>query len=84
MQKIILKSGKIDRYYTAMATIDKDSNGRYTAIVTLCDAKKYGKYVVSDIRISGKNKNVVLEQTRAIAKVFPPVKDINLLDVTEV
>lgn len=81
MQKLVIKAGKTERFYIAVASIDKESDGKYKAILTLCDAHKNGKYVVSDISISGKNKQIVLSQVQEVAKEFPPVNDITILDM---
>lgn len=81
MQKLVIKAGKTERFYIAVASINKESDGKYKAILTLCDSHKNGKYVVSDISISGKNKQIVLSQVMEVAKEFPPVNDITILDM---
>lgn len=81
MQKLVIKAGKTEEYYIALASIDKDSDRGYKAILTLCDTQRNGKYVVSDISISGKNKQVVLSQMKEVANSFPPKKDITVLDM---
>ena len=83
MRKIVLKAGENTEFYIAMATMDKEKTGNYTAILTLCDPKRKGKYVVSEIKVSGKNKNTIIEQVKTITNVFSPIKDIYLIDVGE-
>lgn len=81
MQKLVIKAGKTEKFYIAAASIDKDFDRGYKAILTLCDTQRNGKYVVSDISISGKNKQVVLSQMKEVANSYPPKKDITVVDM---
>lgn len=85
MQKTILKAGESERFYIALASIDKEKNGRYEAILTLLD-KKYprNKKGTNQIRVIGDNKSIVVKQVKEIAKLYSPIEDIWFLDVEEV
>lgn len=85
MQKIILKAGEPERFHIALAYIDKKPDGSYEAGLSLMDKKwPRAKKETSKIRITGRNKEIVIKQIKEIAGLYPPVKDIWCMDVEDV
>ena len=86
MQKVILKAGKPDKYSIASACISYlENKGKHEALLLILDLSD-NKYPCSgsEIRIVGKNRAMICKQIREIAKVFPPQKDILVIDMQEV
>lgn len=62
----------------------KKENGEYEAFFTLIDKKKpRSKFGASEIRVTSRNKETLLDQVKQFAEIFPPAKkDVNILDLT--
>ena len=45
--------------------------------------RERSRYEASSIRICSKKKEIVYEQLRQIAEMYPPHKDITIIDVEE-
>lgn len=87
MQIITLQATKNgnSRYAIALGSVTKTDDGKYNAILMLLDKEKpRAKYEASDIHIIGKNKDIVLEQVKQLADMYPPIReDVSFLDLTE-
>lgn len=73
------------KYAVVLGCAKKNEDGKYSAVLAFMDKKKpKAKHEAFDIDITGKNKDIVLEQVRMIADVYPPVReDVQFLDMTE-
>lgn len=73
------------KYTVVLGCAKKNEDGKHSAVLSFMDKKKpKAKYEAFDIEITGKNKDIVLEQVRLIADVYPPVmEDVQFLDMTE-
>lgn len=87
MHKVILKAREADntsRFYIAIASVDVKNDRRYEAILTIGDRKQpKSKYAASDVHITGRSKEIVYEQIREVATIFPPMKNVQVLDIEE-
>ncbi len=86
MQKMILKAGKPDKYSIATACISYlEDKGKYEALLLILDlSDNKNTCSGSEFRIVGKNRAMICKQIREIARVFPPEKDITVIDMQEV
>ncbi len=69
------------RFHIVIASIAPDEEGKHEAILTIADKKKpKNRYEASNIHIIGRNKETVYQQIKEIAGIYPPVKDVIILD----
>lgn len=90
MQKNIIKSGCSDKYFVEAAAVFCNTNERTPE--TRIERKYEGmllirqkgferaRYGASEIRIHSNNKCIVIEQLKQIASLYPPKKDIVIVD----
>lgn len=73
------------QFHIVIASIDRNSEGKYEGILAIMDQKKpKSRYTASDIHIVGRNKETVYKQIREMAGIYPPIKkDVMILDVEE-
>lgn len=73
------------QFYVAIASVGINSEGKYEGILMIADRKKpKSRYEASDIRIVGRNKEIVYRQIKEIAGLYPPTeKDVMILDTEE-
>ena len=73
------------QYAVALGCVTKNEDGKYSAVLAFMDKKKpKAKYEAFDIHITGRNKDIVLEQVNQLADMYPPIKeDVSFLDMTE-
>ena len=72
------------QFCLVLVSIDINTKGEYEAILTTKDRKKFGSgHTTSDIHIVGKNKATIYKQIKELARVFPPVDDVCILDLEE-
>lgn len=73
------------QFYIAIASIARNSEGKYEGILAIADRKKPKcRYEASNIHIVGRNKETVYKQIREIAGIYPPIKkDVIILDAEE-
>lgn len=80
-----IKSGKTDQYFivAAMLSYQKEQQ-RYEGMLLMQEkGRERSKYGASDIRIWSKKKETVYTQLKQIAALYPPKKDINIIDTEE-
>lgn len=83
MQKRIRKTGKTERFeIVAVSTDYEKKSGCYVAIILVRDTNKRNRG--SEVIIKAETKEMVDAQVKEMAKVFPPSKDIVVIDLQEV
>lgn len=93
MAKNIIKAGVSDKYFVEAAAIFCNENERTPEIkserkyegMLLIRQKGFerARYGASEIRIHSNNKSIVIEQLKQIAFLYPPRKDITIIDMGE-
>ena len=70
------------QFHIVIASIDRNSEGKYEGILMIADKKKpKSRYEASNIHIVGRNKETVYRQIKEIAGLYPPIKkDVIILD----
>lgn len=81
-----IKAGKTDQYFVvaAMISYQKEQQRYEGMLLTQEKGRKRSKYGASDIRIWAKKKETVCEQLKQIAALYPPKKDLNIIDTEEI
>lgn len=83
MQKKTIKAGKAERFQIVAVSTDYiKKEGRHTAMLLVRDTSK--KSGGSEIIIKGETKEMVGAQVKEMTKIFPPSKDIVVIDLQEV
>lgn len=82
MQKNIIKKGDTGKYFVELAAVFCNENERKHEGMLLIRQKGFerARYGASEIRIHSNNKSVVIEQLKRIASLYPPPKDILIVD----
>ena len=85
MQKHIIKAGKTEKYFMALVSVWYLPESRmHEAIIQLVElGKERNRYGASEVRIKSTNKATLYQQISDLAKIYPPQKDIPLLDFGE-
>lgn len=85
LQTIKAVKSSDSQLHIVIASIGRNSEDKYEAILTVADKKKpKSKYEASNIHIVGRNKETVYKQIREIAGLYPPIKkDVIILDEEE-
>lgn len=85
MQMDILKAGKSKQYFVVLTMISYlKEQKKYEGLLLLQEkGRERSRYEASSIRICSKKKEIVYEQLRQIAEMYPPHKDITIIDVEE-
>lgn len=81
----ILKAGKTEQYFVVAAMISwQKEQQRYEGMLLIQEkGRERSKYGASDIRIWSKKKETVYAQLKQIAALYPPKKDVNIIDTEE-
>ena len=81
-QKLKAVKSSDSQFHIAIASISRNSEEKYEAILAVADKKKpKSRYEASSIHIMGRNKETVYRQIKEIAALYPPVgKDVIILD----
>ena len=83
VQKKIIKAGKAERFQiVAVSTDYMKKEDKHTAMLLVRDTSK--KSGGSEIVIKGETKEMVSAQVKEMIKIFPPTKDIVVIDLQEV
>lgn len=71
------------QYAIILGGVVKKENEGYEAFFTLIDKRKpRAKFGASEIRVTSKDKEILRNQIKQLAEIFPPFKkDVNVLDL---
>ena len=93
MQKHTINLGCSNKYYVEAAAIFCNENEQTPEIkserkyegMLLIRQKGFerARYGASEIRIHSNNKSIVIEQLKQIASLYPPRKDLTIIDMGE-
>lgn len=81
----ILKAGKSGQYFVVLAMISyMKEQKKYEGILLLQEkGRERSRYEASSIRICSKKKEVVYEQLHHIGELYPPQKNVTIIDTEE-
>lgn len=90
MPKTIIKKGDTGKYFVELAAVfcnenertpETKSEQRYEGMLLIRQKGfERARYGASTIRVYSQNKNIVVEQLRQIASLYPPKKNIVIVD----
>lgn len=93
MQKNIIKKGDTGKYFVELAAVfcntsertpGTKSERKYEGMLLLRQKGfEKARYGASEIRIHSNNKSIVIEQLKQIASLYPPRKDLTIIDMGE-
>ena len=83
MQKQIVKAGQTEQYFVVSAMISylKDSQKYEGMLLIQENGRERSRYGASDIRIWAKKKETVYRQLQQIATLYPPKRDVAIMDL---
>lgn len=86
MQNDVIKAGKSEQYVVMSAAVFyQEDSKRYDGMLLLAHkGRKRSGHGASEIRVWSKNKETVYKQLRQIAELYPPEKDVHILDMEEI
>lgn len=94
MYNHVIKAGNTGKYFVELAAVFLNKNERTPEIksegkhegMLLIRQKGFerARYGASEIRIHSNNKSVIIEQLKQIASLYPPKKDIVIVDTEEI
>lgn len=86
MQMETLKAGKSEQYFVVLAMISYlKEQKKYEGLLLFQEkGQERSRYEASSIRICSKKKDIVYKQLRQIAEMYPPQKDITIIDTEEI
>lgn len=83
MQKQVIKAGQTEQYFVVSASVFyMEKEQKYEGMLLIKQrGQEHAKYGASDIRIYSKNKETVYKQLKQIGQLYPPQKDMPILNL---
>ena len=85
MQKKIIKAGKSEQFFVVAAMVSylKEPQKYEGMLLIQENGREHSRYGASDIRIWSKKKEIIYKQMYQIASLYPPKKDVTIIDMED-